>query len=471
MRRGWNPRGFTEDVALYEFLLNADPGSCTLEQMAQRHLDLAPGANAAPIILQLGQLLRPKVEERGLLRVYDEIDLPVSVVLARMEANGILVDRAELARLSAMMEVEITRLTAEIHELAGREFNIASPQQLGKILFEDLNLPAPFKAGKGKTISTAADVLEGLADAHPIAAKVLEYRQLTKLKGTYVDALPELIDGETGRIHTTFNQTGAATGRLASSNPNLQNIPVKTGLGREIRAAFVPREGWKLIVADYSQIELRLMAHMSGDPVLVEAFRNNEDIHTRTAAEVMGVPPMFVTKEARNNAKAVNFGIVYGISAFGLSNQLGISRKEAENYIANYFKRYAGVKTFIERTIEEVRASGYATTLLGRQRPIPDINSKNPNSRGFADRTAVNSPLQGSAADIIKLAMIRIDRLLSGAQAKMLLQVHDELVLEAPPDEAADIAAMVKHEMETAFALDVPLVVETGIGANWRDAK
>jgi DNA polymerase-1 len=275
----------------------------------------------------------------------------------------------------------------------------------------------------------------------------------------------------TGRIHTTFNQTGAATGRLSSNNPNLQNIPVKTNLGREIRAAFVPRPGWRLIVADYSQIELRLMAHMSRDPVLVEAFRNNEDIHTRTAAEVMGVPPMLVTREDRNNAKAVNFGIVYGISAFGLSNQLRISRKEAETYIANYFARYAGVKAFIDNTIALVRATGITKTLLGRERPIPDMNSKNPNSRGFAERTAVNSPLQGTAADIIKLAMIRIDRILASKQAKLLLQVHDELVLEAPPQEADEIAALVKYEMETVYPLEVPLVVETGIGANWRDAK
>jgi DNA polymerase I len=471
LEKGWSPQAFTDDIALYEFLLNADPASCSLEQMAQRHLDLAPGANPAPIILELNQLLKPKVEARGLRHVYEEIDLPLTAVLARMELNGILVDHAELGRLSGLMLTEITRLTAEIHELAGREFNIASPQQLGKVLFEDLALPAPFKYGKGKTISTAADVLEGLAATHPIAAKVLEYRQLTKLKGTYVDALPGLIHPRTGRIHTTFNQTGAATGRLSSNNPNLQNIPVKTELGREIRAAFVPRPGWKLIVADYSQIELRLMAHMSRDPVLVDAFRNNEDIHTRTAAEVMGVPPMLVTREARNNAKAVNFGIVYGISAFGLSNQLGISRKEAETYIANYFQRYAGVKAFIDRTIEGVRATGVTKTLLGRERPIPDMNSKNPNARGFAERTAVNSPLQGTAADIIKLAMIRIDRILESKQAKLLLQVHDELVLEALPEEAESIAAMVKHEMETVFPLEVPLVVETGIGANWRDAK
>jgi DNA polymerase-1 len=388
-----------------------------------------------------------------------------------MELNGIRVDQSELKRLSLLMETEITRLTSEIHGMAGREFNIASPQQLGKVLFEEMKLPAPFKYGKGKTISTAADILEGLATEHEVVRKVLEYRQLTKLKGTYVDALPALIDPATQRIHSSFNQTGAATGRLSSFNPNLQNIPVKTELGREIRAAFVPREGWKLVVADYSQIELRLMAHMSGDPVLVEAFRNNEDIHTRTAAEVMGVPPMLVSRQDRNNAKAVNFGIVYGISSFGLSNQLGISRKEAETYIANYFKRYAGVRAFIDRTIEEVRRTGVTKTLLGRERPIPDMSSKNPNARGFAERTAVNSPLQGTAADIIKMAMIRIDRQLAGRESKLLLQVHDELVLEAPENEAEEVAALVKQEMENVYPLEVPLTVETCIGLNWRDAK
>jgi DNA polymerase-1 len=471
MQKGWQPRGFIDDIALYEFLLSSDPAACSLEHLAQRHLDLAPGAHAAPIIFELNNLLKPKVESRGLRRIYEEIDLPLSGVLARMEANGILVDRTEMKRLSVLMETEITRLTTEIHAIAGKEFNIGSPQQLGKVLFEDLGLPAPVKYGKGKTISTAADILEGLAPNYEIVRKVLEYRQLTKLKGTYVDALPELIDPLTGRIHTSFNQTGSATGRLSSSNPNLQNIPIKTELGREIRAAFIPREGRKLIVADYSQIELRLMAHMSRDPVLVEAFRNNEDIHTRTAAEVMGVPPMLVTREARNNAKAVNFGIVYGISAFGLSNQLGISRKEAETYIANYFQRYAGVRAFIDRTIEEVRRSGVTKTLLGRERPIPDMNSKNPNARGFAERTAVNSPLQGTAADLIKMAMIHIDRQLEGKRSKLLLQVHDELVLEAPPEEAEEVAALVKREMENVYPLDVPLVVETGIGFNWRDAK
>jgi DNA polymerase-1 len=302
---------------------------------------------------------------------------------------------------------------------------------------------------------------------------VLEYRQLTKLKGTYVDALPALIDPRTGRLHTSFNQTGAATGRLSSSNPNLQNIPIRTELGREIRAAFVPREGWKLLVADYSQIELRLLAHMSGDALLVQAFREGEDIHTRTASEVLGVPPLMVTPEARREAKAVNFGIVYGISAFGLAAQLGISRGEAEKYIRNYFARYAGVRRFIDRTIAEVRQTGVTRTLFGRERPIPEINSRNPNARGFAERTAVNSPLQGTAADLIKLAMVRIDAAFEagGYRSAMLVQVHDELVFECPPEELEAVSKLVKREMEGAVQLIVPLVVDVGTGNNWRDAK
>src|SRR5664279_6390324 len=282
-----------------------------------------------------------------------------------MERTGIRIDSGELKRLSGLMETEIARLTAEIHALAGKPFNISSPQQLGRVLFEDLKLPGP-KASKGKAVSTAADVLDELAAEHEIVRKVLEYRQLTKLKGTYVDALPELIDAQTGRLHTSFNQAGAATGRLSSSNPNLQNIPIRTALGREIRAAFIPREGWKLLVADYSQVELRLLAHFSDDPLLVEAFRNGEDIHTRTASEVLGVPPLLVTPEARRQAKMVNFGIVYGISGFGLAQNLGIPRAEAEKYIKNYFVRYAGVRRFIDKTIAEVRESGVTKTLFGR---------------------------------------------------------------------------------------------------------
>jgi DNA polymerase I - 3''-5'' exonuclease and polymerase domains len=365
------------------------------------------------------------------------------------------------------------RLAREIHGAAGKEFNINSPQQLGKVLFEDMNLPAPVKYGKGKSISTAADVLETLAADYPIARLVLEYRQLSKLKGTYVDALPMLIDPVSGRLHTTLNQTGAATGRLSSSNPNLQNIPIRTELGREIRAAFVPEEGWRLVVADYSQIELRLLAHMSGDAVLVAAFRNGEDIHTRTAAEVFRVGPLMVTPEMRRSAKAVNFGIVYGQTPFGLAASLGIDRREAEEYIKSYFELYQGVKKFIRQTIEQVRATGVSRTLLGRERPIPDLHSRNPNARSFAERTAVNTPLQGTAADLIKIAMIRIDRELAARRyrTRMLLQVHDELLFESPPEEVEEVKQLVKREMEGVYKLEVPLLVEAGVGDNWRDAK
>ena len=314
-------------------------------------------------------------------------------------------------------------------------------------------------------------MLEGLAADHEIARKVLDYRQLSKLKGTYVDALPALIHPRTGRLHTSFNQIGAATGRLSSSNPNLQNIPIRSELGREIRAAFVPEPGWKLIVADYSQIELRLLAHMSRDPVLLEAFRSGEDIHTRTAAEVFHTMPEMVTADMRRGAKTVNFGIVYGQTPFGLATQLGIDRKEAEQYIRRYFETYAGVKVFIAETIERVRRDGYAITMFGRRRPIPDMNSRNPNARSFAERTAVNTPLQGTAADLIKLAMIRIDALLASERARMLLQVHDELLFEAPPEDAERIAEVVKGAMEQVYRLDVPLLVDLGIGENWRDAK
>jgi DNA polymerase-1 len=468
--------GFDHDVMLYAFLLDADPSGCPLEEQARRRFDLKLGAapeQHADMTLEIHRTLWPALAERGLQKLYSEIELPLARVLARMERVGVRIDPAELGRLSELMERDIARLTAAVHGLAGKAFNISSPQQLGRVLFEDLRLPAPVKYGKGKTISTAADVLDELAADYEIVRKVLEYRQLTKLKGTYVDALPALIDPQTGRLHTNFNQTGAATGRLSSSNPNLQNIPIRTELGREIRAAFVPRAGWKLIVADYSQIELRLLAHMSGDAVLVEAFRNGEDIHTRTAAEVMGVPPLMVTPDARRKAKAVNFGIVYGISPFGLAAQLGITQGEAQAYIERYFARYAGVRKFIEATKAEVRRTGVTRTLLGRERPIPDINSRNPNARGFAERTAVNSPLQGTAADLIKLAMVRIDREMErrGGQAAMLLQVHDELVFEAPPEEAAEVAALAKREMQQVYPLDVPLLVDVGIGDNWRDAK
>jgi DNA polymerase I len=475
-KRGVEAKGFRHDVMLYAFLLCADPSACSPSVLAERYLDRKLGAAAeqhADLAVTLAERLAPEIDEQGFRELYETIDLPLAGVLARMEQLGIRVDPAQLRVLSGQLDTDIQRLSAEIYELAGKPFNINSPAQLGKILFEELNLPAPVKYGKGKTISTAADVLEGLAAEHEIARKVLEYRQLSKLKGTYIDALPELIDPKTGRLHTTFNQTGAATGRLSSSNPNLQNIPIRTALGREIRAAFVPRDGWKLVVADYSQIELRLLAHMSHDPVLVDAFRRGEDIHTRTAAEVFRVPPLMVTSDMRRNAKAVNFGIVYGQTPFGLATSLGIDRKEAELYIQTYFELHAGVKKFIQKTIAEVRESGFAPTLFGRKRPIPDMHSRNPNARSFAERTAVNTPLQGTAADLIKLAMIRIDDILrrEKLETRMLLQVHDELLFESPPSEAEQVSKMVKREMENVRKLDVPLIVDVGIGENWRDAK
>ena len=473
---GVRAQGFRHDVMLYAFLLCADPAACTAQVLAERYLDRKLGAAAeqhADLAFTLAQRLAPEIDQQGFRKIYEEMDLPLAAVLARMEQTGIRIEPRQLKALSEQLESTIERLTGEIHQLAGKPFNINSPVQLGKILFEEMNLPAPVKYGKGKTISTAADVLEGLAPEHEIARKVLEYRQLAKLKGTYIDALPELIDPKTGRLHTTFNQAGAATGRLSSSNPNLQNIPIRTELGREIRAAFVPQEGWKLVVADYSQIELRLLAHMSHDPVLVKAFRDGEDIHTRTAAEVFRVPPLMVTSEMRRNAKAVNFGIVYGQTPFGLAASLGIDRKEAEAYIHTYFELHAGVRKFIQETIAEVRKTGYAVTLFGRKRPIPDMHTKNPNARSFAERTAVNTPLQGTAADLIKLAMIRIDEILrrEQLQTRMLLQVHDELLFESPPAEAEMVAKMVKREMESVCKLDVPLVVDVGTGDNWRDAK
>jgi DNA polymerase I len=466
----------TGDAMLFAFLISADPGGCSPEALAERFLDRKLNAAAeqqAEATLALAEMLRPQVEKQELWSVYRDIDLPLSPVLAQMEMTGIRVDTAVLAELSTRLNERIEGLAEQVYGLAGHPFNINSPQQLGKILFEEMALPAPFKYGKGKVVSTAADVLEGLAAAHPVAQLVLDYRQLTKLKGTYIDALPLLIRPETQRVHTTFNQTGAATGRLSSSNPNLQNIPIRTPEGREIRAAFVPEEGWELVVADYSQIELRLLAHMSRDPVLMEAFTRNEDIHTRTAAEVFKVNPLMVNAEMRRSAKAVNFGIVYGQTPFGLAQSLGIDRKEAELYIRRYFERYVGVREFIDKTIAEVRASGVAKTMLGRRRPIPDMNTRNAAARSFAERTAVNTPLQGTAADLIKAAMIRIARILEEKRmrARMLLQVHDELVFEAPVSERDELKDLIKREMENVYQLSVPLVVETGSGANWRDAK
>jgi len=463
-----------EDLLLNAFLVYAEPSACEFASLCARCLS-GPAPNdlvsRAVAIYDIAAKLRPELNAEY-KRIYETIDLPLAPVLARMEQAGIRLDRQMLAELSQSMEKTVDELSASIFKAAGHTFNINSPQQLGKVLFEELKLPVQGKTGKTKSYSTAADVLETLAAAHPIAQTVLDYRQIVKLKGTYVDALPQLLDAS-GRVHTTFNPTGATTGRLSSSNPNLQNIPVRSELGRDIRAAFVPEPGWTLLSADYSQIELRLLAHFSGDAVLVDSFRHNEDIHTRTASEVFGVPPLMVTPEMRRNAKAVNFGIVYGQTAFGLASQLGIPRDEAERYIKGYFERYAGVRKWLDRTVAEVRERGYTLTLHGRRRTIPDIHSTNVNARNFAERTAVNTPLQGTAADLIKLAMIRVDADLreQKLRSRMLLQVHDELVLECPPEELATVSKLVKQRMEGVAELKVPLLAEIGTGPNWRDAK
>jgi DNA polymerase-1 len=375
--------------------------------------------------------------------------------------------------MSSSLAHECDLKAQEIYRTTGSEFNINSPKQLGDVLFNKLGLPKPSKHGKGKVISTAVDVLEELAEKHEAPRLVLDYRQLSKLKSTYVDALPHLVNPKTGRVHTTFNAVGTATGRLSSINPNLQNIPIKTELGREIRAAFTAAPGNVLLSADYSQIELRLLAHFSEDSLLVNAYRNNEDIHTLTASEVFEVPPMLMDAQTRNRAKAVNFGIVYGISPFGLAAQLGIEQKEARKYIDAYFARYHGVRRFIDTLLEQTRKDQKVRTLFGRVRPIPDINSKNANARGFAERTAVNTPLQGTAADLIKLAMIRVDAELRKRKLKsvMTLQVHDELVFEVPEKEADEMRGLVREIMESVIELKVPLVADVGVGLNWRDME
>ncbi|MGC2256952.1 MAG: DNA polymerase I [Candidatus Sulfotelmatobacter sp.] len=472
--QGIRVNGVQHDSMLYSYLLDPTYSSHRLADVALRRFNLKLSgdlAEAADITGRLASSFREEIKQAGLTTLYEEIDLPLVPVLARMEQAGVKIDTAALAQMSTELEREIGIKAKEIQQIAGTEFNIGSPRQLGDVLFNKLNLPKPVKYGKGRTISTAVDVLETLAEDYPIARMVLDYRQLTKLKSTYVDTLPALINRSTGRLHTTFGQTGTATGRLSSANPNLQNIPIRTELGRGIRAAFIAEPGHVLLTADYSQIELRLLAHFSRDPLLVEAYRRGDDIHTLTASQVFGVPPLMVTPDHRRQAKVVNFGIVYGLSPFGLSQNLGIEPSEAKQFIAAYFEKYSGVRKFIDKTLEEARRDLKVRTLFGRVRPIPDINSKNSNQRGFAERTAVNTPLQGTAADLIKVAMIRIDAAVRERELKsrMTLQVHDELVFEVPEKEVETMQSLVREQMEKVHALAVPLLVEMGVGPNWRD--
>jgi DNA polymerase-1 len=499
-RHGINLAGVMFDTMLASYLLNPSKRAHNLDQIALDFLDHrtitykevtgskgkkgscfshVPIEKATPyacedadITLMAYDVLKPMLKEACLTELFEKVEMPLVPVLIKMEMTGICVDKEKLISLSKSFEHQLEGLEASIYSIAGEEFNINSSQQLGRIFFEKLKLPVQKKTKKKTGYSTDVDVLTTLAEQHELPAIILRYRSLSKLKSTYTDALLELVHPETGRIHTSFNQTITATGRLSSSDPNLQNIPVRTDDGREIRKAFIPKKGWLILSADYSQIELRILAHYSNDQILIKAFKDDEDIHTRTAAEVFQVFPSFITPELRQQAKVINFGIVYGMSSYGLSKELGISRKMATTYIENYFARYKGVKEFIDRAIEDARQTKKTCTLLGRIRFLPDINSSNKNVREFAERTAVNTPIQGSAADLIKVAMINVDMALKdkGLKTAMLLSVHDEIVFEAPPDEIDLVQKLVKNIMEGVWDLKVPLKVNIACGTNWAEA-
>jgi DNA polymerase-1 len=412
--------------------------------------------------------MRPRIDEQ-VRDVYEQIELPLIPVLAKMERTGIGIDPVVLKKMSEEMGDQIQDLTQRIFLEANCEFNLNSPRQLGEVLFEKMNLPHKQKLKKSGQYSTAVEVLEELAENYPLPRMILEYRQLAKFKSTYIDVIPELIDPATSRLHTSFNQTGAATGRLSSSNPNLQNIPVRSELGRKIRGAFVPEPGWWFVSADYSQVELRIVAHLSGDEGLIDAFNAGEDIHRRTAAEVLGLPLESVSPDQRDRAKAVNFGIVYGQTPFGLAQQLGISNEEAADFIARYFQKYPGVQRYIAEGLSHARDTGVTKTLFGRIRQHPEINSKNGLRRSIAERTAINSPIQGTAADIIKLAMLRIaeDLEREKLRTRMVLQVHDELIFEVP-DEEIQVQHKIRERMQDVVKLRVPLTVNLKQGRNWQ---
>ena len=474
------------DLELADYLLHPEESKRDIERTAFAHLGQLPAApdalseeqravREAQIAARLSAPLRTALTEAQLMRLYQDVELPLVPVLAAMERTGIYVNRAALERELAAANARIDALVTEIHALAGTEFNISSPKQLGEVLFERLDLAAGSKVKKTKTgYSTNAETLEELRDRHPIVDKVLTYRMWTKLRSTYLEGIGALIRPATERVHTSFNQTVTATGRLSSSDPNLQNIPVRTEEGRAVRALFAPGEGYDLLLsADYSQIELRILAHMSGDATLIDAFRHGQDVHARTASEVFDVPLAEVTAEQRRRAKAVNFGIVYGLSDFGLARDLGIGRKEAAGYIARYFERYHGVREFLDKTVADAHTNGFVTTLYGRRRDLPAIHSRNFMQRSFAERMAMNTPIQGTAADLIKIAMIRADEALRKAKVKsrILLQVHDELVLEVVQDEIECVSDILRTAMSGAAELAVPLAVDVHMGKNWAEAK
>ena len=463
-------RGEITDVMLAAYALNPQRESFAAGALCAEEGIESFGEHPARALYELGVRQRAQLKQNDLERVYAEIELPLARVLGDMEREGFLVDADALRALGEEFRAHIALLTDEIAVLMGARINLNSPKQLGEMLFDKMGLPAPKKTQRG--YSTSAEVLENLAAGHEVCAKILEYRKYQKLESTYIDSLLNLQDAA-GRIHSRFDQVATATGRISSAEPNLQNIPVRTELGRQIRRAFIARPGCVLVDADYSQIELRVLAHMSGDETMIEAFREGQDIHARTAAEVYGVPLEQVTHEMRSASKAVNFGIVYGISDFTLAKNISVSRKEAREFIERYFERYPGVKRYMDAAVAEGREKGYVTTLMGRRRYLPELASANFNLRSFGERCAMNSPIQGTAADIIKLAMIRVADALrkGGYKARLILQVHDELIVEAPEDEQERVRALLKDCMEGVAALAVPLKTDISVGRDWRECK
>jgi DNA polymerase-1 len=495
-RYGIHLQGMEGDTMIASYLLNPTRHSHTLSEIAQEYLDRSLmnykelvgsglkeitfdriefekargyGCECADITLQLSRLLFPKLKDDGLNELFDHLEMPLAIVLSKMEMNGVKIDADLLREYSKEIEAQLQQKMERIYGLAGEAFNINSSQQLGKILFEKLKLPMIRKTKTG--YSTDGDVLTKLSLHHELPLEILAYRNLSKLKSTYIDALPKLIHPETRRVHTTYNQTVTATGRLSSSDPNLQNIPVRAEEGNRIRQAFVPERGWAILSADYSQIELRILAHLTQDETLMRAFLNNEDIHARTASEIFTVPIEQVTSQMRREAKVINFGIVYGMSAYGLSQQLGTDPKIAQTYINEYFEKYPGVRTYTERALQEARQKGYVMTLLHRRRYLPDIHSPNFSIRQATERMAINSPLQGTAADLIKLSMIRIQNQIEqlGLATKMIMQVHDELVFEVSEKELDQTSSMIRETMEGVMDLAVPLKVSIHSGKNWAE--
>ncbi|MBW1616286.1 MAG: DNA polymerase I [Deltaproteobacteria bacterium] len=498
LRYGIELKGVVFDTMIASYLINPSEHSHSLENIATKFLNCkmmsfkevaGTGAGAlfskadidkasiyacedADVTFSAYKVLMPLIKQEGLYDLFYNIEMPLIPILMKMELAGICVDVKSLQAFSASSEKRLKELAINIYECADEEFNINSSQQLGEILFDKLGLPVQKKTKKTKNYSTDVEVLKILSMFHPLPAFVLEYRTLAKLKSTYADALIALINPTTKRIHTSFNQSITATGRFSSSSPNLQNIPIRTEAGKKIRKAFIPKQGWELLSADYSQIELRILAHYSDDAILIPAFKNNEDVHARTAIEIFNVFPDLVTEELRRAAKAVNFGIIYGMSPYGLSQELGITQKTAKVYIDSYFKKYAGVKDFIDNTIEEAKKTEKVSTLLGRIRRLPDINGANVHMRRFAERTAVNTPIQGTAADFMKLAMIKVNDLLltENLKTSMLLTVHDELIFEVPSEEMQTASVLIKEAMENIAVLKVPLKINMKKGKSWAEA-